>query len=412
MKHYFLGMAANYSASQMWRHTFAWGRKSDCRALKRYLRERYGGKDDDDTKVILAKNGRSALCLALKAYFQPGDAVIVNGFTCYAVYEAVKAAGLTPIWVDISKEDLNFDPAVLNARIGQSESICDNGSNRRSEPCDDRREQGGSRSDQFRIQHDRAPIQGIVIQNTLGNPVDIAAVEKFAKRHGFIIIEDLAHSAGVKYPDGREAGMVGAAAVFSFGKDKSIDTISGGAVVLREPCRHEIKRPTKAPRPSDHLRARFYPLFGAICRGLTRIRLGGALMRLLVKIHWVEKSADNELDLDRKISKFEAKLALEQFKKLNKSGERPLRGFYLVEDRELVLKELMKSGYYFSGFWYEKPVSPERYYKKVHFPEEECPNAVYVSRHIINLPNHYTKKELAPAVKIISQHVVREKSNG
>ena len=131
-------------------------------------------------------------------------------------------------------------------------------------------------------------------------------------------------------------------------------------------------------------------------------------MRLLVKIHWVEKSADNKLDLTRKISKFEAKLALGQLKALKKSGEKPIREFYLVRDREGVLKKLKQAGYYFEGFWYEKPVSPKRYYKKVHFPEAECPNAVYVAEHIINLPNYYSKRDLEPARKIIKEYLIEE----
>ena len=374
MKRFFLGMAAGYSTGEVWRHTFAWGRKRDCRGLKRYLRKRYQDNGSDrDTRVILCKNGRSALALALMAYFEPGDAVIVNGFTCYAVYEAVKTAGLIPVWVDINKDNLNIDLNILEKKINKN-------------------------------------TKGIIIQNSLGNPVDIAKVEQFAKKHNLTIIEDLAHSAGVKYPDGREAGTVGAAAVFSFGKDKSIDTTSGGAVVLREPCKHEIKAPSKLPKPSDHLRAKFYPFFGTICRGLTSMRLGGALMRCLVKIHWVEKSADNKLDLTRKISKFEAKLALEQFKKLKRSGEPPLREFCLVRDRNKVLKRLQKAGYYFGGLWYEKPVSPKRYYKKVHFPEAECPEAVFASEHIVNFPTYYSKSELTQAHKIVKEYLIGDEN--
>ena len=188
-KHYFLGAAAGYSRGEVWRHVFAIGREKDRRELKKYLEKRYSGE------AILCKNGRSALALALKAYFKPGDAVIVNGFTCYAVHEAVKAAGLKPVWADISKDDLN-----LNLNLVSSV---------RDKPS------------------------GIIIQNTLGNPIDIKAVEKFAKKHNLVIIEDLAHCAGVRYADGREAGTVGAACALSFGKDKSIDTVSGGAVVLR-----------------------------------------------------------------------------------------------------------------------------------------------------------------------------------
>ncbi len=364
-KHYFLGSAANYKG-RLWAHTFVVGLEKDRGALQRFLSQKYSGE------AILTKNGRSALALALKAYFEPGDAVIVNGFTCYAVYEAVKAAELVPIWADINKENLNFDIESLK-----------------------------------HIVEDK--IKGIIIQNSLGNPVDITTIEKFAKKHNLAIIEDLAHCVGVKYTDGREAGTVGAAAALSFGKDKSIDTISGGAVILRHPCKSTIKAPSKLPKVSDILRARFYPLLGTISRGLSYIHLGGIWMRCLVKIHWVEKSADNRLDLERKIAKFEAKLALKQLKELKKSGEAPIREFCLVRDRAEVLKKLQARGYYFGGFWYERPVSPERYYKKVHFPEDKCPVATEVAKKIINLPTYYSEKDLEPARRIIAEYMEGEK---
>ena len=209
----------------------------------------------------------------------------------------------------------------------------------------------------------------------------------------------------MKYTDKREAGTVGAACVLSFGKDKSIDTISGGAVVFREPKKHDIKVPSNHPKLSDHLRARFYPMFGGVCRGLTYIGIGGAVMRGLVKIHWVEKSADSKLDLTRRLSKFEAKLALKQLKNLKRNGEPPLREFLYVHDRDELLKKLQQKGYYFGGLWYEKPVSPKRYYKKVNFPEEACPNAVYAAEHIINLPIYYSRRDLLEARKIIDSYL-------
>ena len=72
---------------------------------------------------------------------------MVNGFTCYAVYEAIKAAGLTPVWVDISKEDLNFDLSMLEgARVSRFEVVRDNGSEIASEPRNDGRERSGPRA--------------------------------------------------------------------------------------------------------------------------------------------------------------------------------------------------------------------------------------------------------------------------
>ena len=404
-KHYFLGLAAGYSGRQIWRHTFTIGREKDRAALQRFLTQKYKGQ------AILTKNGRSALALALKAYFEPGDAVIVNGFTCYAVYEAIKAAKLIPIWADINKSDLNFDINTLGSLISDSKI---SGDLRPYATNEERNERSSARNDgperaSRELPKSYSSVKGIIIQNSLGSPVDIVAIEKFAKKHNLTIIEDLAHCAVVRYADGREAGTVGAATALSFGKDKAVDTISGGAVVLRDPCKTAIEAPSKLPKISDTLRARFYPLFGAVSRGLSYIHLGGLFTRCLVKIHWIEKSADNKLDLGRKIAKFEAKLALGQLKDLKKSGEPPLREFYLVRDRAEVLKRLQENGYYFSGFWYERPVSPERYYKKVHFPEDKCPVATEVTAKIINFPTYYEAKALKRAHEIISEYIEEDK---
>ena len=205
-------MAATYRARDVLRHTFAVGCNRDCQALCDYLENRYEGK------VMLCKNGRSALALALKAYFEPGDAVIVNGFTCYAVYEAVKAAGLIPVFADIDKDNLNFSVDTL-------EDALKTGPNHKKPT-------------------------GIIVQNSLGNPMNITAIEDFAHKYDLTIIEDLAHCVGVKYPDGRECGTVGVVAAFSFGKDKVIDTISGGAVVFRGPTLHSVKTPSDSENAS------------------------------------------------------------------------------------------------------------------------------------------------------------------
>lgn len=423
MRHYYLGLGADLSTRELVRHTLTIGREADRERLAAYLADRYGGE------AILTKNGRSALALALKAYFRPGEAVLVNGFTCYAVYEACQAAGVIPVWVDISRETLNFTSKTLAAAWR------------------------------------RAPAaRGLIVQNSLGHPVEIEEIERFCQRHQLVLIEDLAHSVGFCYPDGRETGTVGAATVLSFGKDKVIDATSGGALVLRDArysvggekasrnsvrsgsakaTRGTLATPVKAPswRPqtADNLRARFYPLLGLMTRGLTHLHLGGVFMRFCQKTHLVERSADNRLSFTRKIAKFEAKLALEQLQQgrdlvqraqevgavgttekatgahraIGEAGTaRPLRTFYLVKDRVQVLEQLRKQGYYFDGFWYEKPVSPTRYYEKVQFPETDCPVATEVAREIINFPNYYSAAELAPARKIVDASTISEAKIG
>ena len=366
-RHYFLGTAAGFS--KKWRVMMRKGKghHEDYVALQEYLAKEYGGR-----QAIPLINGRSAIAAILANYREcvwgDGGEVIINGFTCRAVVQGVKAAGFIPAYADIDRGTLNFTVESLEKVLTPQ-------------------------------------TRAVIVQNTLGNMVDIEAVEKFCRKHKLVLIEDLAHCAGRFYADGREAGKVGAAVAFSFGKEKAIDVCGGGAVVFRDPKMPLMSEPCGEPDDKAEFRARIYPTIGYIYRGLSYVHLSGVFMRLMLKTGLVRRSAEGEVDYKKvPLGDFQAKMALVQLKKRGKLAKRPLREFYLVRDRGEVLRKLTSAGYYFGGFWYEKPVSPERYYKKVHFPEKECPEAVWVSEHIVNLPNYYTEKELVEVRRIIKEY--------
>ncbi len=368
MKHYFLGTNAGISKKErIWRRK-AKANREDYDKLHDYLLKHYKGE-----QVILTKNGRSSIAAGLVyGVKEEKGEVIINGFTCHAVIQGIKAAGKTPVYADISPETLNFTPESLEKVV--SKDTC-----------------------------------AVIVQNTLGNMVNIKEIEKFCKKHDLILIEDLAHCQGQKYPDGREAGTVGEIVALSFGKEKAYDAGGGGALIIRKKS-PEIPVLSDKFDEKDEFRARIYPTIGLIYRKLSYIGCHGLYMRLMLKLGLVRKSADGEVDFKKNhLGFFQAKLAYEKIiGDLKVENEGILREFYLVQDRKKLLSELKKSGYYFDGFWYEKPVSPERYYKKAHFPEEKCPQAVFVAEHIINLPTYYDEKDLAPARKIIKKYLLKE----
>ena len=202
----FLGLASNYTARSIWRHSFAHGRKKDYLDLEQELSRRYGAGLD---QLSLTFSGRSAIYLALKSFIESGrmekgDHVAINSFTCHAVLEAINRAGLEPVYIDLER--------TVSGQILPNYS------------ADSLAEA---------VKKDRK-IKCFILQNTFGFPVDIRRFEKIKKDNNLLLIEDLAHCTGRKYPDGREIGTVGEAACLSFGKGKSIDTITGGAVVLRD----------------------------------------------------------------------------------------------------------------------------------------------------------------------------------
>lgn len=365
---YFLGQAANYKGLKTWRHFFAFGNKNDSDELRAFLAAHYGTTRD---RVALYHNGRSALAVAMKKLLPEKTSVVVNAFTCSAVIRAIKAAKCTPVYADISIENLHF---------GASELI--------------------------KVLKQNRDVSAVIVQNTLGIPCDIKNIEEICNRKKLVLIEDLAHCTGVFYSDGREVGTVGRVACLSFGKGKSIDTISGGAVVFRGDEDEPVKQPEKRPKLGESMRDRWYPVFAGQIRTLYYIGLGKILTAFLVKIGCIERSADSRLATNTRLTHWQAKLALKQLKSLPRNGREPIRDFYLVKHRKELLGKLERYGYVFNDIWYDCPVAPRRDFKKLKYPEEDCPVAVAVSKHIVNTPTHYEKSDLTTAYKIIKEYKI------
>lgn len=365
---YFLGQAANYRGLKTWKHFFAFGNKDDSEELRAFLAAHYGTTKD---RVALYHNGRSALAVAMKNLLPQGSEVVITALTCAAVVQAVKAAKCVPVFADIDLDTLHY---------GAKELV------------------------QVLKKHKK--VSAVIVQNNLGIPADIESIEEICKRKNLVLIEDLAHCTGVFYNDGREVGTVGRVACLSFGKGKSIDTISGGAVVFRDDRDDPVKQPEKKPKLGESMRDRWYPVFAGQIRTLYYIGLGKFLTAFLIRIGCIERSADSRLATNTRLTHWQAKLALKQLKSLPRAGRESIRDFYLVKHRKELLKKLEKYGYVFNDIWYDTPVAPARYYKKVKFPVEDCPVAVAVSKHIINIPTHYEKSDLVTAYKIIKEYKI------
>lgn len=179
----FNSLGSNYDFNFVLKSLFSRGNDD----LKSFLENKYKGQ------VTLVYKGREAIELAL-GNINKGSLVGINDFTCIAVYEAVKKAGMEVEYLDIDKGELNFSAETLKKAVN---------------------------------------VKAVIIQNTLGYPCDIEKIAQICKEKKIILIEDLAHSIGTRYENGEEAGMVGDFVVLSFSQDKIIDAVSGGALISR-----------------------------------------------------------------------------------------------------------------------------------------------------------------------------------
>lgn len=146
--------------------------------------------------VTLYDAGRTGLLALLRAAgIGDGDEVIVQGYTCIVVPNAIVAAGAVPIYADIAQDTLNLDLEAVRTCLSPR-------------------------------------TRAIICQHTFGIPADLPGLRALCDAHHLLLIEDCAHV----LPDhAGPAGVArtGDAVLLSFGRDKAISGVSGGAICCR-----------------------------------------------------------------------------------------------------------------------------------------------------------------------------------
>ncbi|HMH23178.1 MAG TPA: DegT/DnrJ/EryC1/StrS family aminotransferase [Puia sp.] len=135
-----------------------------------------------------------AIHIALMALgVKAGDEVIVPDITWIASVEPVLYIGAKPVFVDVLKDTWCIDPVKVEAAITPK-------------------------------------TKAILVVHVYGNLADMDAIMSIAKKHGLVVLEDAAEALGSEY-NGKKAGSIGDAGVFSFHGTKTISTGEGGMMV-------------------------------------------------------------------------------------------------------------------------------------------------------------------------------------
>jgi perosamine synthetase len=148
-----------------------------------------------DVKYAVATcNGTTALHLSLVCLdIGKGDEVIVPDFTMIASAFSVCYTGAKPVFVDADEKTWNIDVSKIEEKITHQ-------------------------------------TKAIMPVHIFGNPCDMDAIHKIAKKYNLFIIEDAAEAHGSLYK-GKKVGSFSDIAVFSFFANKNITTGEGGMVV-------------------------------------------------------------------------------------------------------------------------------------------------------------------------------------
>ena len=145
--------------------------------------------------VVAVSTGHAALHLSLLMIgVEPGDEVITPSFNNAADFQAIRACGAEPVFVDILEDTLCIDVSKVEELITEKTKC-------------------------------------IIAMDYDIFTCDHEALAELAGRHGIPVLHDAAHSFG-SFHNGRPTGNQHAFTMFSFDPVKTVTCIDGGAIIV------------------------------------------------------------------------------------------------------------------------------------------------------------------------------------
>jgi len=146
------------------------------------------------SNAVAVSSGTAALhCCMIAAGIGPGDEVVTTPFSFVASTNCILYVGARPLFVDIDPKTLNIDLNRVDAAVTPR-------------------------------------TKAVVGVEALGHPGGMAELEAFARKRGFVLIEDSCEAFGGRSAN-RAVGSFGKASVFGFYPNKQITTGEGGMIV-------------------------------------------------------------------------------------------------------------------------------------------------------------------------------------
>lgn len=351
---------------------------------------RFAGLLGGDVTAFAFWKARISLYAILRGMgIGPGDEVIVPGFTCVAVPNAVRLAGATPVYADIEPGGFNVDPAGVEALLTPNS-------------------------------------KAIMVQHTFGMPAALDEVMDLAQAHDVRLIEDCAHTIAGTH-QGRRLGTVGHAGFYSFQWSKPYTTGLGGMAVTRDrelaerlaAVQDSFVDPPLAARLRLNVQYRLYLRFFSSRRywlaqdvlhavSRTGLFVGSSSESELaghdpIDHTWRMASAQQKwgcrlvATVDARAQhaqaiaeRYEDRLSQAGWSTPERSCEAPLVRYPILVANRNELLSASRTGRIELGSWFDSPLHPlplELHHMYGYAPGQ-CPNAERCAQQIVNLPLH------------------------
>ena len=161
----------------------------EVQALEKEIADYLGVKN-----TVACASGTDALLLAMVALgIKEGDEIITTSFSFVSVVEVICYLKAVPVLVDVVEKTFNIDPQAVKKAIGKK-------------------------------------TKAIVPVHLYGQCANMDALQKIAKEHKLLLIEDSAQSFGAKYQQ-QQSGSMSDAGCFSFYPTKNLSCYGDGGLI-------------------------------------------------------------------------------------------------------------------------------------------------------------------------------------
>jgi dTDP-4-amino-4,6-dideoxygalactose transaminase len=294
--------------------------------------------------AIGVSSGTDALLVALMAIgVGPGDEVITSSFSFFATAGVIARLGARPVFVDIDKQNFNFDSGGLEAKI-------------------------------------TARCKAILPVHLFGACVEMDPILAAARKHGIAVIEDAAQAIGAKDGSNRLAGSMGSQGCFSFFPSKNLGAFGdAGMVVTQDDQLAEAVRVLRVHggRPKYH---------HSVIGGNFRLdALQAAVLRVKLKYlaSWTEARRRNS---DRYREYFSQAGLLEQIRTPEKSAGHIYNQFVIRCPRRDQLQEYLRIQGIGTEVYYPIPLHLQKCFADLGYKNGDFPQAEAASREALALP--------------------------
>jgi dTDP-4-amino-4,6-dideoxygalactose transaminase len=345
----------------------------------------------------------SAILAALE--IKNNDEVILPGFTCVVVPNAIIYSGAKPIYVDIDPKTFNIDPNKIEEKITPK-------------------------------------TRAIILQHSFGIPAEIDLILNIARKYNLKSIEDSAQCLSSLYKN-KKVGTFADTSFFSTQWSKPFTTGIGGIAITNDPQiaagLEKFQGQCVWPTLKEKIRLSIELLLHQTLFSSKTYWLALEGYRLLSKLRIFTGSSTQEelatekpLDYEKRMSALQAKLGLKKLKKIDEINlhrqqiaqiyQQELKDFQsitigseknviflryplLAKDKQGTLSKAKKQIIEL-GDWFLSPIHPNTtHLERVGYNLGDCPIAERVARHIINLPTHpdVNKKKAQRIIQFIKK---------